>query len=252
MDYTVDGLAKLAGVSARTLRYYDGLGLLVARRISSNGYRVYGEAEVDRLQQILFYRELGVPLGDIKGLLEAKDFDAARALEGHLQALVERRGRLDALIRNVERTIQSIKGEDTMADTEKFEGFAQKLVDENERLYGKEIREKYGEEAVERANARVRGMNKDQLAFAQRLAGDVNEALRAAFAQGDPAGELAQQACALHKQWLCLYWEDYNKEKHKGVAEMYVADPRFTAYYDSIAPGCARFLRDAIYIYCGE
>jgi DNA-binding transcriptional MerR regulator len=252
VDYGVDELSKLAGVSARTLRHYDSLGLLAPRGRRENGYRVYGAAEVDRLQQILFYRELGVPLDEIKNMLDGEAFDAPRALEGHLKALRAKRDRLDALIGTVERTIKTMKGEGSMTDREKFDGFGQQLVDENERLYGKEIRKKYGEEAVERANARVRGMSREDHARAQALAQQVNEALRATFEQGDPASPLARRACELHKEWLCIYWDDYCKEKHIGVAEMYVADPRFTAYYDAVAPGCAAFLRDAVRVYCGE
>lgn len=252
MDYGVDELARLAGVSARTLRYYDSLGLLRPRERRENGYRVYGAAQVDRLQQILFYRALGVPLGEVKAMLDSGGFDASRALEGHLKALRAQRDRIDALIGNVERTVKTMKGEYSMTDQEKFDGFGEKLVDENERLYGREIRKKYGEEAVARSNARVRGMSREQLAAAQKLALDVNEALRAAFERGDPASPLAHRACELHEQWLCVYWDDYCKEKHIAVAEMYVADPRFTAYYDAIAPGCAAFLRDAVRVYCGD
>lgn len=252
MDYGVDELARLSNVSARTLRYYDSLGLLTPPRVRANGYRAYGAAEVDRLQQILFYRALGMPLGEIREMLDGGHFDASAALEGHLVALRAKRDQIDALIGNVERTMKTMKGEDSMTDREKFDGFGEKLVEQNERRYGKEIREKYGEAAVARSNARVRGMSRDQLAAAEKLALDVNEALKAAFEQGDPASPLAQKACELHKQWLCVYWDDYCKEKHIGVAEMYVADPRFTAYYDAVAPGCATFLRDAIRIYCGE
>lgn len=82
----------------------------------------------------------------------------------------------------------------------------------------------------------------------------INELLKEAFEEGNPAGELAQEACDLHRQWLCVFWKDgtYSKEAHKGLAEMYVADERFKAYYDSIEAGCAEFLRDAIRIYCEE
>lgn len=250
MEYTINKLAKLAGVSLRTLRYYDELGLLSPGRIRSNGYRIYGQKEVDQLQQILFYRELGVPLTDIKRILSAKDFDGRAALESHLSALLAKREQLDALIINVEKTIRAVKGETTMQDQEKFDGFMQKLVDDNEAKYGKEIREKYGDEAVDRSNAKVKGMNKDQYDEVEALSSQVSETLKAAFEQGDPGGELAQKACELHKKWLCYFWEHYSKEAHMGVAQMYVDDPRFTAYYDKIAPGCAAFLRDAVLIYC--
>ena len=138
----------------------------------------------------------------------------------------------------------------SLSDIESFESFKQKLVDTNEAQYGEEIRTKYGGDAIERSNAKVKGMSQEQYEEAERLSFDVNEALKAAFEQGDPAGELAQKACALHKQWLCLFWDHYSKEAHIGVSRMYADDPRFTAYYDKIAPCCAVFLRDAVRIYC--
>ena len=229
---------------------YDELGLLSPARVSSNGYRIYGQKEIDRLQQILFYRELGVSLEEIRNILASKDFDGLSALESHLTALLARREQLNLLVANVEKTIKTMKGEMIMSDQEKFEGFLQKLVDHNEHQYGEEARAKYGDERVNRSNAKVLNISKEQFTELERLTEDLNETLKAAFEQGDPASELAQKACELHKKWLCFYWDDYNKEAHKGVTQMYVDDPRFTAYYDKIAPGCATFLRDAVAIYC--
>ena len=250
MEYTINKLAKLAGISTRALRYYDELGLLSPARVSSNGYRIYGQKEIDRLQQILFYRELGVSLEEIRNILASKDFDGLSALESHMTALLARREQLNLLVANVEKTIKTMKGEMIMSDQEKFEGFLQKLVDHNEHQYGEEARAKYGDERVNRSNAKVLNMSKEQFTELERLTEDLNETLKAALEQGDPASELAQKACELHKKWLCFYWDDYNKEAHKGVTQMYVDDPRFTAYYDKIAPGCAAFLRDAVAIYC--
>ena len=250
MEYTINKLAKLAGISTRTLRYYDELGLLSPARVSSNGYRIYGQKEIDRLQQILFYRELGVSLEEIRNILASKDFDGLTALESHLSALLARREQLDLLVANVRKTIKTMKGEIKMSDQEKFEGFLQKLVDDNEQQYGEEIREKYGEESVSRSNAKVLNMSTEQYMELEKLTADLNETLKAAYEQGDPAGELARRACELHKRWLCFYWSDYSKEAHRGITQMYVEDPRFRAYYDKIAPGCAVFLRDAVAIFC--
>ena len=250
MEYTINKLAKLAGVSTRTLRYYDELGLLPPARIHSNGYRIYGQKEVDRLQQILFYRELGVPLEEIKTIMASGDFNGLSALENHLTALLSRRRQLELLIANVEKTIKAMKGEIVVSDPEKFEGFLQKIVEDNEREYGKEARAKYGDKSVDHANSKVLEMSREQYAEMEKLTAELNETLKAAFEQGDPASELAQKACELHKKWLCFYWENYSKEAHIGVTQMYVDDPRFTAYYDKIAVGCASFLRDAVAIYC--
>jgi DNA-binding transcriptional MerR regulator len=250
MEYTINQLAKLAGVSTRTLRYYDQCGLLPPKTVRSNGYRIYGEAEVNRLQQILFYRELGVELSEIGRILAEKDFDGLSALQNHLSALREKRARLDRLIDNVQKSISAMKGETEMTDEEKFEGFKEKLILDNEQKYGGEIREKYGDEAVDRSNAKLKNMTKEQYGELEALTQELNRTLKAAFEQGDPGGELAQKACALHKKWLCFYWDHYSKEAHRGVAQMYVDDPRFTAYYDAIVPGCAVFLRDAVQIFC--
>jgi DNA-binding transcriptional MerR regulator len=250
MEYTINKLAKIAGVSTRTLRWYDECGLLKPRRISSNGYRVYGQSEVNRLQQILFYRELGFELSKIGRILSEKDFDGLAALQSHHTALCVKKEQLNLLIANVEKSIKAMKGEVEMSDYEKFEGFKQKLIEDNEAKYGEEIRAKYGDETVDRSNAKVKGMTKEQYADIEKLSQELGDTLKAAFEQGDPSSALAQKACDLHRQWLCNYWDSYSKEAHIGVTQMYVDDPRFTEYYDKIAPGCATFLRDAVLIYC--
>ncbi|HHW46855.1 MAG TPA: MerR family transcriptional regulator [Clostridiales bacterium] len=251
MEYTINKLAKLAGVSTRTLRYYDEIGLLTPVRTASNGYRIYGPKEVDRLQQILFYRELGVPVKEIKNILLSEDFDEQAALQSHLSALIAKRKQLDLIIANVEKTLRAKKGAISMNDQEKFQGFVKKLVEDNERQYVREARERYGVEAVDRANAKLLGMSVRQYEDLEKLTNELNQTLKAACEQGDPSSELAQKACELHKKWLCYFWSDYSKEAHIGLAQMYVEDPRFTEYYDKIAKGCAKFLRDALLIYCG-
>ena len=242
----------MSGVSTRTLRYYDQIGLLCPKRVSSNGYRIYGETEVDLLQQILFYRDLGVTLEEIGHILKDPKYDKNKALEGHLSALLLRKNQIERLINNVTKTISSLKGEIIMSDNEKFEGFKQKMIDDNEAKYGKEIREKYGDSDVDDSNAKLMNMSKEQMQEAEELRTECENLLKIAFEKGDPASDEAQKACDLHRQWICIFWKDgmYSKEAHKGLAEMYVADERFSAYYDKVAPGCARFLQDAINIYC--
>lgn len=252
MEYTVQKLAQLAGVSSRTLRYYDQIGILTPARVNSSGYRIYGQKEVDRLQQILFYRELGIALETIKEIMTAPSFDAEKALKEHREQLLEKRKQLDLLITNVEKTIASTEGRMDMSDQEKFEGFKKKMIDENERKYGKEIREKYGEETVNQSNAKLMNMSQEDYEAVTKLEAEVREALAEAFATGDPAGEQAQKAAELHKRWLTYYWTEYSKEAHAGLAQMYVDDERFTAYYDKEQPGMAAFLRDAIHIYTGQ
>ncbi len=251
MEYTVQKLGRLAGISTRTLRYYDEIGILKPERINSSGYRIYGKEQVDRLQQILFYRELGVSLDSIKDIVTAPSFNGARALREHHEKLLMKREQLDALIANVEKTIAVTEGRIEMADKEKFEGFKQKLIDENEEKYGDEIRQKYGKETVEKSNAHFKNMSKEDFDNMNGLAGKITETLAEAFKTGDPAGPLAQKAADLHKQWITYCWGHYSKEAHAGLAQMYVDDERFAAYYDKNQPGAAAFLRDAIHIYTG-
>ena len=250
MEYSINKLAKLGGISTRTLRYYDEIKLLSPERISSNGYRVYGQKEVDLLQQILFYRELGVPLEEIKNIIWSKDYDGIAALRDHLSALKAKKQQIELLISNVEKTIAASKGEITMSDKEKFEGFKQKMLEENEKQYGQEIREKFGDAIVDAGNAKIMKLTAEQYEKVQELSRQINGSLRTAFEQGDPSSELAHKVCALHKEWLGYFWNHYSKEAHLGLAQFYVDDLRFRKYYDAIAVGCAEFLRDAIKIYC--
>ncbi|NLY53192.1 MAG: MerR family transcriptional regulator [Firmicutes bacterium] len=252
MEYTVQRLSSLAGVSPRTIRYYDEVGLLRPCRINSSGYRIYGPAEVDRLQQIMFYRELGVGLKAIKEIIDAPSFDIKAALLEHRARLLAKRAQLDQLIANVEKTLAQAEGRIRMTDAEKFAGFKQKLIDDNEKQYGAEVRAKFGDEAVDRSNAALAGMTQEQYAAWQELNQKLMQTLTAAFATGDPAGKLAQEAADLHRQWLNFTWDSYSPEAHAGLPQMYVDDERFTAAYDKEQPGLAKFLRDAILIYTGQ
>lgn len=252
MEYTVQKLAKLAGVSTRTLRYYDEIGLLKPARINSSGYRVYGEKEVGMLQQIMFYRELGVDLGRIRDIVTSPSFDGSRALREHLERLLEQRERINLLIKNVEKTIAMTEGRITMSDKEKFEGFKRRMIEENEAKYGKEIRGNYGEETVDKSNAKLMGMSREEFEASNRLAEDILRKLEEAVETGaDPAGELGREIADMHRRWVSGYWPEYSKEAHAGLAQMYVEDERFTAYYDRRKTGCAMFLRDAILAYTG-
>lgn len=252
MEYTVKELSRLAGVSARTIRYYDQIDLLKPARITYTGYRLYGRTEVDRLQQILFYRELGVSLGRIKELLDSPAFSRERALREHKERLLVKRAQLDLLIANVEKTIAALKGGIIMSDQEKFMGFKEKLIAENEEKYGAEVRKKYGAQTMTEANLKFRQMSKAEYDRWRALEAEVLSTLQEAFATGDPAGELGQKTADLHRQWLGYTWNQYSKEAHAGLARMYVEDPRFTAYYDREKPGMAKFLRDAILVYTGK
>ena len=250
MTYTTKQLARLAGITSRSLRFYDQIGLLSPRRTTHNSYRVYTQTEVDLLQQILFYRELGLRLDEIKTLLSSEDFDEIETLKSHLAALMERKQQIDMIIQNVQNTIASKEGKKNMSDGQKFEGLKKHLVEENDRAFGKEIREKYGEQAVEDSNARMMGLSQVQYTAMQNLSDEMNQKLNIACQTGDPASALAQEVCDLHRQWLGYTWKTYSKQAHLSLGQMYVADERFKAYYDAIAPGCAEFLAEALKTYC--
>jgi DNA-binding transcriptional MerR regulator len=251
MEYTVQKLGKLAGISTRTLRYYDEIGILKPARINSSGYRIYGKEEVDRLQQILFYRELGVGLESIKEIVSSADFNEIDALMDHRKKLLAKREQLEVLIANIDKTIKGKQGGIIMSNKDKFEGFKKKMIEENEEKYGEEIRKKYGNDTIDKSNSKIKGMSEQQYTEVEKLGTEVLETLNKAFATGDPAGELAQKTADLHRQWLCFYWDTYSKEAHAGLAKMYVEDERFTAFYDKTQPGATVFLRDAILVYTG-
>ncbi len=251
MEYTIQKLGRMAGVSTRTLRYYDEMGILKPARINSSGYRIYGQKEVDLLQQILFYRALEVDLATIKGIVTSPGFDGTQALRGHREKLLEKREQLDRLLVCLDKTIATAEGRMSMSNQEKFEGFKKTIVEENEKKYGSEVRERYGDDAVDKSNQKVLNMTREEYENAESLAKNIRETLAAAFETGDPSGELAQKAADLHRRWLCLYWDGYSKEAHAGLGNMYAEDERFRAYYDADQPGTAEFLRDAILIYTG-
>ena len=251
MEYTVKNLGKMAGVSTRTLRYYDEIGILKPARINSSGYRIYGQKEVDRLQQILFYRELGISLSDIGGIINVPGFDDVKALNEHHAELLAKREQLNLLIATVEKTIEATEGRVKMSDQEKFEGFKKGILEDNEKKYGKEIREKYGKDTIEQSNQKVMNMTQKQYDEVSGLSKLVQDTLAEAYLTGDPSGELAGKAVDLHRKWLSYFWEGYTKEAHAALGEMYVSDERFRAYYDEKQPGTAEFLRDAILIHTG-
>lgn len=250
MEYTVKALARLTGVTARTLRWYDAVGLLPPLRTTGAGYRIYGPDEVERLRQILFYRALGLGLEEIKSILDRPSFDRQKALQSHLTALRERREELDGLIRAVEEALLETKGEMKMTDKEKFSALKGQIVRENEAKYGPETREKYGDKAVDASNRALLALNEGEMAAWQALDGELRLALEQAVRAGeDPAGEEGRRIAALHAKWLSYTLQPYDPTRHAGIARLYVLDERFTAYYDRAVPGCARFLCDAVAAY---
>lgn len=267
--YTPAQLARISGVSVRTLHHYDQIGLLVPAR-QSNGYRVYRGADVDRLQKILIYRGLGVDLAAIGELLQAGHGEQANAMRRHLGNLQRRRREMDLLIATVEQTIDQLEGHPIMKngnssknsdaakganrnankDAKKFEALKQQAVDENERAYGEEVRAKYGDKTVDAANAKLLRMGQREWSDVNQLGEDILAQLSSAMETGDATGEAARRLVDMHRSWLCAWWPDgmYSVQAHRNMADMYIADPRFTAYYDEpCGKGATQFLHDAIY-----
>lgn len=254
MEYTVQKLAKLAGVSTRTLRYYDEIGLLKPERITSAGYRIYGQTQVDLLQHILFYRELEFSLEDIQSILSNPQFDEKSALIAHQERLMAKKMQLETLIQTVTQTIALKEGRTHMTDKEKFNGFKSEKLAKNEAQYGAEIREKYGEEVVKKSNEKFMNMTEAQYAEVTALQNEFHDKIKAAYLANEPKGDVAMEAADLHRRWLCYFWPEgtYSKESHMGLAQMYVDDERFTAHYDAIEPGLAVFLKEVIDYYCQQ
>ncbi|WZY00622.1 MerR family transcriptional regulator [Bacillus sp. FSL W7-1360] len=248
MAYSIKQLAQLAGVSTRTLRYYDEIGLLPPAYINDAGYRFYEQKQVDLLQHILFYRELDVSLETIRAILTDPQFDEVAALCAHEKHLRQERDRLNRLIETVEQTIKSKEGGETMQDEQKFTAFKEKLVAVNEETYAKEVRDKYGDDVVDAANEKMLQMSRADYEGMQAEAVRVQELLKKVSETSDD--ERAKLALAeAHRAWLMYTWKDYTKEAHAGLAEMYVADERFAAYYNDMVPNGAVLLRDAIIAY---
>ena len=238
-------LARLAGVSVRTLHHYDQIGLLTPSTRTAAGYRQYGADDLMRLQQILFFKELDVPLGEIRAILNDPDFNQVEALENHRRLLQLRAERLLRLLQTVDKTIQKLT-EDTrmLTDEELYEGFSKEQIES----YQREANERWGSTpAYAESQRRVRNMTKAQWnAIGQQ--GDEATREMASLMGGDPASPEVQAAIAKHHAWIENFYPA-PAEMYAGLGQMYVEDERFRAYYDKYAPDLADFMRDAMAIY---
>ena len=175
MEYSIHDLAQLAGISTRTLRWYDAKNLLKPSRVGENGYRYYGAAEVDRLQDILLLRELGLSLAEICSCVNDPTYDRATMLARHRAALRREKERIERLMTLVDDTLKDMKGERKMKETEKFEALKRRAVEENEAKYGKELREKYGIPQAKWAYCFAKEVAEDVGAAADRLMEEMGE-----------------------------------------------------------------------------
>jgi len=236
----VKEVAELTGVSVRTLHHYDRLGLLTPEHTTEAEYRQYSEENLETLQEILFFRELGFPLKNIGEILQSPDYDRAEALALQREALLEKRSRLDRMIKTLENTIQDAKGEIKMTDKEKFEGF-----DFTNNPYEEEARQRWGNEAVDRSNQVLAGMG----AQGQKQISEQMEVLfrkLAAMRQQDPASDEVQQAIGEWHAFLNGMGHSYSPEAFKGLGQLYVQDERFTRNMDKFGDGFAKFMAEAM------
>jgi DNA-binding transcriptional MerR regulator len=243
MAYTVKQLARIAGVSVRTLHHYDEIGLLTPPVVGANGYRYYDERSVLRLQSILFYRELEFPLAAIKAVLDRPDYDALKALQEQRGALEARVGRMHQLIATIDQTIRHLKGETKMSTKQLFAG----LTPEEEKRHTDEAARRWGEKNVRASVAKYKGYSAEKKKQIAEEGEAVYRDLVAAMPQGVAAP--AVQACI--ERWrrhLEYFWVP-NDEQCLALATGYRDDPAFRKTYDAIHPELAVFMREAVAVY---
>ncbi|MDM5189332.1 MerR family transcriptional regulator [Bacillus sp. DX4.1] len=238
MKMRVKEVADLVGISVRTLHHYDEIGLLVPGETTESGYRLYSNENLEMLQQILFFKELGFPLKKIKEIINNPSFNREEALMLHRKMLMEKRSRLDKVIATIDKTIQHTKGEIQMTNKEKFEGF-----DFSHNPYEQEARERWGNKAVDKANKKAANMPKE----AQEEFNAIYRKL-ATLRNGSPESEESQEAIQEWYDYLQNFGE-YSLDAFKGLGQMYVDDERFTKNIDRFGEGLAKFMCDAMAIY---
>lgn len=243
MAMKVKEVADLVGISVRTLHHYDEIGLLTPEETTESGYRLYSDENLEMLQQILFFKELDFPLKKIKEIISSPSFDRQEALELHQKMLREKRCRLDQMIATIDKTIQHMKGEIQMSNKEKFEGF-----DFSHNPYEQEARERWGDEVVDNANAKLGKMSKDeQKAFSQAMESIYKKL--ASLRNTSPESEESQEAIKEWYDFLNSMGNFYSLEAFKGLGQMYVDDERFTKNIDHYGEGLAKFMRDAMAVF---
>jgi MerR family transcriptional regulator, multidrug-efflux activator len=246
MSYTVKQVADLAGVSVRTLHHYDQIGLLPPARVTAAGYRLYTGTELARLQQILFFRELGFELKQIHEIVYRPDFDERQALLAHRELLIEKQDRLGRLIRTIDETISRIEKGKPMSDSSMFQGFDSGRVEEQIARYRDEAIEKYGKETVEQSEVQVRSLSPDKWKAIETETADINQRLAALMDTHAADSPEAQEQMERWYDLLNRYFSTYTPEMFAGLGELYVADERFTAHYEQVRQGLAIYYRDAM------
>lgn len=247
--YSVKQLAGLAGVSIRTLHLYDEMDLLKPSARTEVGYRKYGHAELLRLQQILFYKLLGIPLQEIKSILDDPDFDVMEALKSHKLALQKQKDNLTVLLSTIEKTISQLNNETMLRHEDLYEGLPKETADE----YRQGAIKEYGSNAVQQSENYLKKMTKDQFKLLKEELLNVSHSL-ANVMNENPRSEAVQRLIARH--YLCIrqFWgthgsKDSQSEAYKGLGELYVSDERFAKVNGKPNPDYAKFLKEAMGYY---
>jgi DNA-binding transcriptional MerR regulator len=247
-EWPIHEIARLTGTTSRTLRHYGDVGLLRPSRVGSNGYRYYDEDALARLQRILLLRELGLGLPGIAEALDGQR-EHAEALDAHLDWLRSERDRIDRQIASVRTTIDRLRGGEQLMAEEMFDGF-------DHTQYKQEVEERWGKEAYASGDRWWRGLSEAQrrefVQTQKALASDWGHAARAGV---DAASDEAQALAQRHYDWLTEAYQGKAPvaEHLIGLAEMYVADPRFAANYEATrGDGGAEFVRNALTEYAAR
>ena len=245
MRYTVKQLANLAGVSTRTLHYYDEIGLLHPASYGDNGYRYYGDEAVLRLQQILFFRELDFSLDQIKTILDRPDFDMLHALKSQRKALTERVDRLNSLIETVDKTMKHIRGEIEMSQKDFYSGFDE----EKQKKYAEEAQQRWGDTAAE-SQKRWESQTVEEKNEILGKMHDISAGVGANMDKGPESAEVQYWIDRWYKH-INQYFYDCSLEIFEGLGHMYVEDPAFKETYENLRPGLAAFMEKAMthYVY---
>jgi DNA-binding transcriptional MerR regulator len=247
MSWSIVEVARFAGVSSRTLRHYDDLGLVPPAYVGGNGYRYYDDAALGRLQEVLVLRELGLPLDSIARLLDGTQ-DRVAVLREHHAALLRERDRLDRLAATVARTLEAREGGEPMDPRELFDGFDA----EKQQGYEAQLVERYGPSAqakIDESWRRIGTLTKEDAARIQAELAERDEAYAALLdAEVEPDDPRVQVVTAGHYAWVCQFWTP-DADAFAGLGDLYVDSPDFKARYDAVRPGLAEYVRDAMAVY---
>jgi len=251
--YTVKQLARLSGVSVRTLHHYDEIGLLRPAFVGENRYRYYGRDELLRLQDILFHRELGVPLQEIARLLANEGRDRVAILSDHREKLAERVERSRQLLRTIDRTIADLTGAGTMNDKDFYHGFApEKQAEYEERLI-----DQLGDSArkgIAASKAHWATQTSEAMKAALVEGGAAEDALVACFLAGAAADSAeVEPALDRHRAWVGRMWgTECPHLRYGGLAELYGSDPGFRERYEARGEGFTDWLTSAMKTYAAR